>query len=354
MAEKRDYYESLGLTKSASKDEIKKAYRKLAKEFHPDKNKAPEAEAKFREVQEAYEVLSDEQKKAAYDQYGFAGSQAFGGSQFGGTSFDQGDLSDLLGNFFGGGFGGFDFGGGRKRSGSDLEFSMQVEFLEAIFGVEKEITYKRDNQCKVCKGSGSKDGKKKTCHVCNGNGRVRQVRNTIFGSMQVVAECTECRGRGEIIAEKCHECRGKGIKTEQEKLTVKIPAGIPDGVTLRFTAKGNAGEGGGNFGDLFLTVEIKSDNELERRGDDIYSEKEIDVVMAVLGGEIEVRTVRGNVIMKVPSGTQPGKLLRLKGKGGPKFRGNGDGDHYVKLNVRIPTKLSNSERTLWSELNSSK
>ncbi len=355
MAEKKDYYDVLGLSKSASKEEIKKAYRKLAKEFHPDKNKSQDAESRFKEIQEAYDILSDEQKRSAYDQYGFAGSQAFGGSQFSGTGFDPSDLSGLLGNFFGSGFGGFDFGTGSRRfkaetSGSDLEYTIQIEFMEAIFGVEREILYKRDVQCTECKGSGAKDGRRKTCATCNGNGRVRQVRNTIFGSMQVVAECPDCRGDGEVVVEKCHLCKGKGIIKQEEKLNIKIPAGIPDGVTLRFSSRGNAGVRGGNYGELFLTIEIKPDTELERRGDDIYSEKEIDVVTAVIGGEMEIRTVHGKVVMKVPAGTQPGKLLRLKEKGGPKFKGNGKGDHYVKLNVRIPAKLSSKERDLWESL----
>ncbi len=362
---KKDYYEALGVSKSASKDEIKKAYRKLAKEFHPDRNKATGAEDRFKEVQEAYDNLSDPQKRQAYDQYGFAGSQAFGGGspfggfQQGGFSSDFGDLGDLLGNFFGGGIGGFDFGGGQSRGqrnnrGGDLEMTLQVEFLDAIFGKEIEIEYKRKVKCDKCNGTGSKDGKRKTCHTCDGKGQVRQMQNTFFGTMQVVTECPTCHGSGQEISEKCDKCKGSGVNSENDVFKVKIPAGIPDGVTLKFTGRGNVGENSGEAGDLYITIEVKPHPVLERRGDDIYMDKEINVATAVLGGEITVPTVQGDVIMKVPSGTQPEKVLRLKGKGGPKFRGGGDGDQYVKLLVKIPEKLSKSERELWEKLDKEK
>ncbi|MEP7103928.1 MAG: molecular chaperone DnaJ [Candidatus Dojkabacteria bacterium] len=358
---KRDYYEVLGVSKSASKDEIKKAYRKLAKEFHPDKNKAAGAEEKFKEAQEAYDILSDSQKKQAYDQYGFAGTQAFGGggSNFGGFGqgdfdFGAGDLGDLLGNFFGGGF---DFGSGAARTsrgrnnrGADLELTLQVEFLDAIFGKELEIEYKKRTKCDKCDGTGSKDGKKKTCHTCGGKGQIRQMQNTFFGSMQVVTECPTCHGTGQEISEKCYKCGGSGVTSQNESFKMNIPAGIPDGVTLKFSGRGNAGENGATSGDLYITIEVKSHPVLERRGDDIYMDKEIDVVTAVLGGEIKVPTVHGDVIMKVPSGTQPEKILRLREKGGPKFRGNGNSDQYVKLLVKIPEKISKNEKELWEQL----
>jgi molecular chaperone DnaJ len=365
---KRDYYEVLGVSKSASKDEIKKAYRKLAKEYHPDKNKSEGAESKFREVQEAYDVLSDEQKKTAYDQYGFAGTQAFGSGGSGGFgngsfSSDFGDLEDVLGNFFGGGLGGFDFGGlgGTRRStgrqtsrGSDLEFILQIEFKEAVFGAEKEVSYNRKIKCDVCSGSGAKDNKKKTCATCGGRGQVKRMQNTFFGNMQVVTNCPECGGTGEIISEKCSKCKGSGTLDIKDKFNVKIPAGIPDSVTLKFNGKGDAGERGGSSGDLYLTIEVKSDPVLERRGDDIYMDKQIDVVTAVLGGEVTVPTVHGEVVMKVPSGTQSGKVLRLKEKGGPKFKGNGKGDQYVKLVVNIPEKLNKEQKALWEKLKETK
>jgi molecular chaperone DnaJ len=363
---KRDYYEVLGISKSASKEEIKKAYRKLAKEYHPDKNKSEGAETKFKEVQEAYEILSDDQKKTAYDQYGFAGTQAYNTSGFNGfnssngfTNFnsDFGDLGDLLGNFFGGSFAGF--GGSSRQSrvngrGSDLEYSVKVEFMEAVFGAEREIEYSRDVECHSCNGTGSRDGKTKVCPVCGGSGQVRKVQNTFFGSMQVVSTCSECQGSGKVISEKCETCKGSGIEKVKDKLKVKIPKGLPDGVTLRFAGKGNAGKMAGGYGDLYLTFEVKQHSVLERRGDDIYMDLEIDVVTAVLGGEIKVPTVHGEVLMKIPSATQSGKVLRLKGKGGPKFQGNGNGDQYVKLIVVVPEKLTKNQRKLWEELRTSK
>ncbi len=361
MAEKRDYYEVLGVSKSASKDEIKKAYRKLAKEYHPDKNKAPEAEAKFKEAQEAYDILSDEQKRKAYDQYGFAGTQAFGGGGngfggFGNFNGDLGGFEDILGGLFGSSFGGFDFGGSRGRGGpsvrrgNDLEFTLQIEFLEAVFGIEKEIEYNRKIHCDKCSGSGAKNNKKKTCQTCNGRGQVAQVQNTMLGRMQVVTTCPTCRGEGEIIEEKCEKCNGTGTNTIKDTFKIKIPAGIPDGVTIRFNEKGDAGPNSGPHGDLLITIEVKPHKVLERRGNDIYMDQEIDVVAAVLGGEVKVPTVHGDVLMKIPAGTQSEKVLRLKDKGGPKFRGNGNGDQYVKIVVKIPEKLSKQERDLWDKL----
>ncbi|MEO6728719.1 MAG: molecular chaperone DnaJ [Candidatus Dojkabacteria bacterium] len=355
---KKDYYESLGVSKSASKEEIKKAYRKLAKEYHPDKNKNAGAEDRFKEVQEAYDNLSDAQKRQAYDQYGFAGSQAFGGGSpygggQGGFSADFGDLGDLLGNFFGGGLGGFGgapSGGTRNNRGNDLELTLQVEFLDAIFGKEIEIEYKRKILCDKCNGTGSKDGKKKTCHTCEGKGQVRQMQNTFFGTMQVVTECPTCHGNGQEISEKCEKCKGSGVNAEKDIFKMNIPAGIPDGVTLKFSGRGNTGENSGTSGDLYVSIEVKSHPILERRGDDIYMDKEIDVVTAVLGGEVTIPTVHGDVIMKIPSGTQPEKVLRLKSKGGPKFRGNGEGDQYIKLLVKVPTSLSKKDKELWTKL----
>lgn len=362
MAKKRDYYEVLGVSKSASKDEIKKAYRSLAKKYHPDRNKEQGAEEKFKEVQEAYDVLSDEQKRKAYDQFGFAGTQAFGGAGsmggFGGNfgGFDAGDLGgfeDLLGNFFGGafsGFGGAQRGGRRESRGSDLEFSYQVEFNDAVFGTEKEVEYSRDVVCDICNGTGAKDGKKKTCSTCGGKGQVVQVQNTLLGRMQVVTTCQTCGGSGEEITDKCPNCKGSGVVNKKEKLNLKVPAGIPDGVTLRFTGRGNAGKNNGAYGDLFVTFEVKSHPVLERKGDDIYMDKHIDVLTAVLGGEVEVPTVHGNVFMKIPEGTQSEKVFRLKEKGGPKFQRSGNGDQYVKVIVDIPTKLSKKEKELWEQL----
>lgn len=357
---KRDYYEVLGLSKSASKDEIKKSYRKLAKQYHPDRNKAPDAETKFKEVQEAYEVLSDDQKKAAYDQYGFAGTQAFNNGGFGGQGFggfqstDLGDLEDLLGNFFGSGFGGFggsSFGKrSQKSSGSDLEVTLKLSFMEALFGVEKNIEYQRDETCKTCSGTGAKNGNYKTCSECGGRGQTVQVQRTILGSMQMVSTCRTCGGSGKEISEKCETCHGKGIKKVTDNFKIKIPAGIPDGVTLRFTGRGDAGEKGGSYGDLYVQIDVSSHAFFERKGNDIYLTKHIDVPTAVLGDVVKVPTVHGEVKMKIMPGTQSGTVIRLKNQGGPLFRGRGNGDQYVKIIVDIPTKLNREEKKLWEEL----
>lgn len=361
MAEKRDYYEVLGVAKEADKRTVKKAYRKLAKKYHPDRNKDADAEDKFKEVQEAYEVLSDEQKRSAYDQYGFAGTQGFDGVGGGYTDFgnftDQfgGSLGDLLGGFFGESFGGFTqngAGAGSRGSqpGSDLQVELNLKFEEAVFGVEKSIKYQRYSECGHCEGTGSEDGKTETCETCKGKGQVVQIQRTILGSMQVASTCPTCKGTGQMIKNKCKVCNGKGVEQKTEEFEIKVPAGIPDGVNLRFTNRGNAGLNKGGYGDLFVSINVESHPVLERRGNDIYMDQIVDVTTAVLGGEIEVPTVHGNVIMKVPAGTQSEKVLRLKEKGGPKFQQDGNGDQYVRLLVEIPTKLSKEQKNLWEKL----
>lgn len=360
---KRDYYEVLGVSKSSSKDEIKKAYRKLAKELHPDKNKAADADAKFNEVQEAYDVLSDEKKRSTYDQYGFAGAQNFGGGQgFGG--FQGGDFSgnfggfeDLLGGFFGGDGFGFSQGGrkrARDRRGADLEYRVTLEFKEAVFGIDKDLEYRRKVECGKCSGSGSKTGKRTTCSTCSGSGQVRQNQRTVFGNMQVVTDCPTCNGLGEVITDKCDVCSGSGIENKLENFKVKIPAGIPDGVTLKFEGRGNFGENNGGAGDLYLSIHVKEHSSLKRKGDDIFLDLEVDPVTAVLGGEVEVPTVHGDVFMNIPEGTQPEKVLRLKDKAGPKLRGNGNGDQFVTVKIKIPTKLSREEKKIWQQLQDKK
>jgi len=353
---KRDYYEVLGLSKGADKKEIKKAYRKLAKKYHPDRNKEEGAEDKFREVQEAYEVLSDDQKRSAYDQYGFAGTQGFDGvgggyGDFGNFSENFGDiggLGDILGEFFGG-FGNQATQRAGVRKGSDISIDIELKFEEAVFGVEKEVKYKRQNLCDVCDGTGAKNKELKTCETCNGRGQVVNVQRTMLGAMQMVNTCSTCKGRGEIPKEDCKNCKGSGILESDEVLKINVPAGLPDGVTLRFQGKGNFITGG-VAGDLHANFNVESHTVLERRGNDIYMDKEIEVVDAVLGAEVKVPTVHGDVLMKVPEGSQSEKVLRLKEKGGPKFRGNGNGDQYVRLIVKIPTKLSNKEKKLWESL----
>lgn len=356
---KRDFYEVLGVSKTADKKEIKKAYRNLVKEYHPDKNKDSGAEEKFKEAQEAYDVLGDEQKRKAYDQFGHAGTEGFGG--FGGNGgYSQGgyeDVGDIFSQFFSGsGFGGFDFGGhsqyqARNSQGRSIEVTLRISFEEAVFGVEKEITYKRHITCNDCTGNGSKNGtSKRTCTQCNGQGIVRQIQRTILGSFQTEVVCPLCHGNREIIDEECPKCSGNGYIENNDTFNIKIPQGIPDGVTLKFKNRGDAGKRGGQTGDLFVVIEVDANDELERRGDDIYSEKTIDVVTATLGGDIKVVSVHGELMMKIPSGTQPGKVFKLTGKAGPKFRGGGNGDQYVKINIEIPTKLDGRQKQLWEQL----
>ncbi len=359
--EKRDYYEILGITKSADKAEIKKAFRKLAKLKHPDRNKSENADQEFKELQEAYEILSDENKRKAYDQYGHAGTQGFGGNAgyggFNGQSGFEGysDLGDIFSQFFGQDFGGFGFSGSQQRAsntrGADIEAVLRIDFEEAVFGKYKTISYKLKNKCQNCDGLGAESPKDvKTCDTCKGSGRVTNIQRTFLGTIQTASVCPTCSGSGRIITKACRKCSGDGRVDSEENFKIKIPPGIPDGVTLRFTGRGNAGKKGGTAGDLYLTIEVEPDKELERRGDDIYSTINIDVHTAVLGKEIEIRSVRGDMTLEIPSGTQPGKIFRLSGKAGPKFRGKGNGDHYVQVNVKVPEKLNRTQRKLWEEL----
>ncbi len=368
MAEKRDYYEVLGVTKTASETEIKKAYRKLAKEFHPDHNKSEDAEAKFKEVREAYEVLSNNEKRKAYDQFGHAATDGFGGaggpgfSGFGGgTPFDMGDLGDILNSIFGGAAGNFDgfnfgFGGntGQSRSrvekGRDIKKDIHLSFEDAIWGTEKEVTVERYVACDACKGTGAKNAKMKKCTQCNGQGRVRRVQNSLFGGISVVTDCPECNGRGEVATEKCPKCGGNGLLTEKKKIKIEIPQGSYDEMVLRFRSGGNAGRNGGPTGDLYIVLHVEPHTHFERQGDDIYLDIEIPVKLAVLGGTIDVETVHGNVKMKLPAGTQPNTIFRLDKKGAPKLNAKGFGDEYVRVKVAIPKKLSRKEKELWQTL----
>jgi molecular chaperone DnaJ len=371
--EKRDYYEVLGVDKDASKEELKKAYRKLVKKYHPDVNKGEDAEEKFKEIQEAYETLSDEGKRSAYDQYGHAGTAGFnagagGGSyqQYQDVPFDMGDIFNTFfggggsGGFSGGGFG-FDFGqGGRTGSGpkedvgADIRYKVRISFQEAMKGGEYDIKIKRDIPCDQCDGSGSKDGKKKECPTCKGSGQERQVRNTILGQMAVMTTCSNCGGTGQIIEDPCEECNGRGVQNKEEKFTVKIPAGAYDGMILRFRGGGNAGRNKGTPGDLYVEIEVEASEKFERRGNDIYSQESIPVHVAVLGDTIDVETIFKEVKLKIPKGTQPGTIFKLKGKGCPVFNEEDKrGDHYVRVDVDIPTKLSRKEKKLWEELRES-
>jgi molecular chaperone DnaJ len=360
MSEKRDYYKILGIDKNSSQDEIKKAYRKLVKKYHPDVNDADDAEEKFKEVQEAYEILSDESKRKAYDQYGHAGTAGFGGSpgfDYGG--FNQGtpfDMGDIFNTFFGGASN-FDFGFGETRrreapiKGSDVRYKMKISFQEAVKGGSFKLNIERDIPCSKCNGTGSENGKTKTCPTCKGSGRVQKTQRTILGSISMNTICEECNGMGKIPEEKCSKCGGLGTEVERKEEKIKIPAGAYDGMILRFKGGGNAGPSGTPPGDLYIEIEVEPSKEFERRGNDVYSEMNIPIYTAVLGGKIDVSTPYGKVALKIPKSTESGSIFRIKDEGMP-ILGNNDqrGDLYIKVNLDIPKRLSRKEKKLWEEL----
>lgn len=350
---KRDYYEVLGVSKTATQDELKKAYRKLARKYHPDLNKDnPEAAEKFKECNEAYSVLSDEQKRAQYDQFGpeafenggmggGAGAGGFGG--FGG--FGGSGMEDIFDMFFGGqGRGGRSNNAGPQR-GADLRFDLEISFEEAAFGVEKEISLKRAEKCEHCHGEGAEPGSKvETCPDCHGSGYVRFTQNTMFGQMVNERPCSKCHGEGKIISNPCHECHGTGTVKKTKKLKVKIPAGVDNGSRLRVGGEGEAGVKGGPSGDLYVYLYVKPHKFFERDGTTILCEVPINIVQATLGAEIKVPTLDGQVTMKVPEGTQPGRVMRLKGKGIPSLRGGSRGDQLVRMKVVVPTRLTEKQK----------
>ncbi|RAS88786.1 molecular chaperone DnaJ [Priestia endophytica] len=342
---KRDYYEVLGVGKSATKDEIKKSYRKLSKKYHPDINKDADAPEKFKEIKEAYEVLSDDQKRAHYDQFGHTdpnqGGFGGGGDFGGGFGFE-----DIFSSFFGG-------GGGRRRDpnaprqGADLQYTMTLSFEEAAFGKDTTIEIPREETCDTCDGSGAKPGSKvDTCSHCNGSGQLNVEQNTPFGRIVNRRVCHHCNGSGKIIRDKCSTCHGAGKVKKQKKISVKIPAGVDDGQQLRVAGQGEPGVNGGPPGDLFVVFSIRAHEFFEREGDDIYCEMPITFSQAALGDEVEVPTLHGKVKLKVPAGTQTGTNFRLRGKGVPNVRGYGQGDQHVVIRVITPTKLSEKQKEL--------
>ena len=351
---KRDYYEVLGVSKTATQDELKKAYRKLARKYHPDLNKDnEEAAEKFKECNEAYSVLSDDQKRAQYDQFGHAAFEnggMGGGGGFGGAGgfggFGGSGMEDIFDMFFGGQGG---RGGSRAKSGpqrgADLRFDLEITFEEAAFGLEKEINLYRDETCDHCHGEGAEPGSKvESCPECNGTGYVRFTQNTMFGQMVNERPCSRCKGEGKIISEPCKECRGKGTVKRNKKLKVKIPAGVDNGSRLRVSGEGEAGAKGGPSGDLYVYLYVKPHKFFERDGTTVLCEVPINIVQATLGADIKVPTLDGQVTMKVPEGTQPGKVLRLKGKGISSLRGGSRGDQLVRIKVVVPTKLSDKQK----------
>ena len=349
--EKRDYYEVLGISKGASEDEIKKAYKKLARKYHPDMNPGDkEAEEKFKEVNEANEVLSDPQKKARYDQFGFAGvdpSYGAGGPGWGdgAAGFDFGDLGDIFGSFFGGGFGGGRRNPNAPQRGDSIRMSVTVDFVEAAFGCEKEITLERSEMCDTCRGSGSAPGTTpEVCPDCHGTGTVTQAQRTPFGVMQSQAPCGKCRGKGRIIHQPCPDCRGSGQLKKRKTIKVDIPAGIDNGQTISLRGQGHAGKNGGPKGDLLLTVLIRPHELFRREGTAVFCEAPITFAQAVLGAELEIPTIDGKVKYAIPEGTQSGTVFRLKGKGIPVLNGRGRGDQYVTVSIETPKGLNKEQK----------
>ncbi|MBT2731466.1 molecular chaperone DnaJ [Carnobacterium sp. ISL-102] len=352
MMAKRDLYEVLGVSKGASDEEIKKAYRKLSKKFHPDINKEAGAEDKFKEVAEAYEVLSSADKRAAYDQYGHAstdpnfgaGGGGYGGGGFGG-GFGGGGFEDIFESFFGGG--GRSQNPNAPRQGDDLQYTVNLEFEEAIFGKETTISYNREEECKTCHGDGAKPGTHPvTCSKCHGTGSLNVERNTPLGRVMTRQTCDVCHGTGKEIKEPCPTCYGSGHTKDKHTVKVTVPAGVEDGNQMRLNGQGEAGKNGGPYGDLYVVFRVKASNQFERNGSEIYYELPINFVQASLGDEVEVPTVHGKVKLKIPAGTQTGTNFRLRGKGAPKLRGTGTGDQHVKIKLITPKNLSKEQMDL--------
>lgn len=368
MDKKRDYYEVLGVDRNATAEQIKKAYRKKAIEYHPDRNPGnKEAEEKFKEAAEAYDVLSDEKKKQLYDQYGHSmGPQGFGGGAggyegFGGTSFDLNDILNRFAQEFGGGF---DFGGfgsatggrrqARRKRGGDVRIRVKLTLEDIAKGVTKTLRVPTFMECSHCKGTGAKDGVAfATCPRCHGQGHVTVQQQTMFGVQQGVAECPECNGTGKVITEKCSHCHGEGVERREQEVTFTIPAGAAEGQTFALRGKGNYPKGGGTPGDLLVVVEEIKHPELIRDGADIIYNLMLDIPTATLGGSVEIPTITGRARINIPAGTQPGKVLRLRGKGLPDNENGGQGDELINIMVYIPEKLTDAQRATFEGLKDS-
>ena len=361
--DKKDYYEVLGLKKGATDAEIKKAYRQMAKKYHPDLNPDdPEAEAKFKEVNEANDVLSDPEKKARYDQFGFAGVDpsygagagtggsggfgGFGGFTGGFSSAGGVDLGDIFDNIFGGGFsGGSRTSPNSPRRGSDIVVSLSISFMEACKGLVHDIEINRIEECEECGGSGAKKGTQaKTCPDCHGTGKVNVRQQTMFGMMQSTRACSKCMGKGKIIDSPCPKCNGSGVYQKKVTISVNIPAGISDGQTIRLSGKGNAGTNGGPRGDLKVRISVRPDKVFERDGDNIIVEVPLTYTQAALGAEIDIPTIDGTMKYTIPAGTQPGKVFTIRGKGVQHCQRNGRGDELIQVSIEVPTNLNRKQK----------
>ena len=346
MADKRDYYEVLGLKKGASEDEIKSAFRKMAMKYHPDRNPGDKsAEEKFKEINEAYSVLSDPDKKEKYDRFGFAGVDPNAG--FGGEN--------PFGGFGGSGFGGYTQNANAPRKGRDIEKHMNISFNEAVFGTTKKINLTKNVECETCHGSGAAPGSsKKICPQCGGSGRVRRVQNTVFGQMQSETVCPKCGGTGQVIETPCRDCGGTGRVRKTVSLSVKIPAGVDNDAVITLRGQGEPGYNGGPAGDLYIVLSVGEHGMFERRGDDLWLKVPITFSQAALGDEISIPGLKDKLLCKVPAGTQPGTVLRLKGKGVPNVRTGNPGDIYVEVNIEVPTKLTAAQKDLIRQFGESK
>jgi molecular chaperone DnaJ len=347
---KRDYYEVLGVSRDASESDLKSAFRNLARKYHPDVSDAPDAEEKFKEINEAYGVLSDADKRAAYDRFGHQGVRGPGGGP-GFETVDFTDFADIFSDMFG--FGGRSRTASRNapRRGADLQYQATITFKEAVFGADKEIDVTKDETCDTCSGSGAKPGTSpKTCPECQGRGEVRQTRQTLLGAMVQVTTCPVCGGRGKVIESHCPTCQGRGLKRNTRRKKISIPAGVDDGTRIRLAGEGQPGANNGPPGDLYIFVRVRPHKYFRRRDNDILLDLNINIAQATLGAEVQVPTVDGDVKLKIPAGTQPGKIIRMRARGVPHLRSNSRGDQLVIVNVTIPKKLDVEERELFEKL----
>lgn len=344
MSAKRDYYEVLGVERNSTPEEVKKAYRRLARQYHPDVNKEPDAEARFKEINEAYEVLSDREKRASYDRFGHSG--------MGGVGFEGFDVEDIFESFFGFGMGGRRKGRRGPRRGADLRYNLALTFEEAVFGMDREIEIPRHETCPRCGGSGAEPGTSPvTCNQCNGTGEIRRAQQSIFGQVVNVATCPRCGGSGEIIPTPCNECKGEKRVVNNRRLTIKIPAGVNEGTQIRLAGEGEPGSDGGPPGNLYVVISVKPHRFFRRINDDLHVELTINIAQAAIGAEVQVPTLDGHYeTIIIPAGTQTGDAQRLRGLGVPHLRRNGRGDLIVTIQVRTPTNLDEHQRQLLLEL----
>jgi len=348
IMQKRDYYEILGVNRSASQEEIKSSFRNLARKFHPDVNSSPDAEERFKEINEAFMVLSDPEKRSVYDRFGHEGLRSAGGM----PDWNNIDPFEIFEQFFGG-FGGF---GGRQRRnaprrGEDLSYSITLDFQECASGSDRELEITRDEVCERCNGSGAEPGTSaSTCPTCQGRGEVRQVRQTFLGSMVQVTTCPECGGSGRVIKQHCKTCSGRGFVRKTVKKTIPIPAGVDNGTQIRLAGEGQPGSNGGPRGNLYIEIKVKPHQFFKRRNDDILLDLNINIAQAALGAEVQVPTLEGHEKLSIPAGTQPGKVFKLRNKGIPHLRGSGKGDQLVIINVGIPARLTSEQRDLFEKL----